>query len=86
MCDALADGIPRSRLTRRDLTAPVHGVRARAGIPVTTVEAIALVLRDDQFISHVDAARIWGAPVPSRFDGDPVHVSSIGTAPIMRRP
>ncbi len=84
--DALADGIPRSRLTRRDLTAPVHGVRARAGIPVTTVEAIALVLRDDQFISHVDAARIWGAPVPSRFDGDPVHVSSIGTAPIMRRP
>ncbi len=84
--EAVADGVSRARLTRRDLAAPVHGVRARSDCPVTVVEAIALVLRDDQFISHTDAARLWGAPVPSRFDDGPVHVTSIGSAPIMRRP
>ncbi|WP_220479275.1 hypothetical protein [Curtobacterium pusillum] len=53
---------------------------------MTTVEAIALVLRDDQFISHVTAARLWGAPLPGPFDDELVHVSSMGVAPVMRRP
>ncbi|MBT1545771.1 hypothetical protein [Curtobacterium aurantiacum] len=61
-------------------------MRARAGVAITLVEAIALVLRDDQFISHTTAARLWGAPLPSRLDDELVHVSAIGTAPIMRRP
>lgn len=84
--EALAAGASPSRLTRRDLRAPVHGVRVRADVPVTVVEAIAVVLRSDQFVSHTTAARLWGAPLPSRLDDELVHVTSIGTAPIMRRP
>lgn len=86
MKDALAEGVRRSRLTRKDLQAPLHGVRAVAGVPIETVEAVAVVLRDDQFISHVSAVRLWGSPTPARFDDGPVHVTSIGTAPVMRRP
>lgn len=84
--DAVGAGVARSRLARRDLVAPIHGVRSTIGTDVTTVEALALVMRADQFVSHVDAARLWGAPVPARFDGEPVHVTSIGDSPIMRRP
>lgn len=84
--DAIAAGVSPSRLTRRDLEAPVHGVRSRAGVPISTVEAIALVLRDDQFISHTTAAQLWGAPLPREHEGALVHVTSIGTAPVMRRP
>lgn len=84
--EAIAAGVSPSRLTRRDLEAPVHGVRSRAGIPITTVEAIALVLRGDQFISHTTAAELWGAPLPRRPGDALVHVTSIGTAPVMRRP
>jgi hypothetical protein len=84
--DALVLGATRARLTRTDLTAPIHGVRAPAGTSVQVVEAVSLVLRSHQFISHTTAAQIWGAPLPSRLDGDLVHVSSIGDAPIMRRP
>lgn len=84
--DALAEGATRTRLTRKDLRAPLHGVRAPAQLPLELVEAVATVLRSDQFVSHVSAARLWGVPLPPRFDGGPVHVSSIGTAPVMRRP
>jgi len=84
--DALAEGATRARLTRRDLQAPLHGVRAPGQVPVETVEAVAVVLRRDQFVSHVSAAQLWAAPVPRRFDDGPVHVSSLGTAPVMRRP
>lgn len=83
---AIAAGASPARLTRRDLRAPVHGVRVRADVPVTVVEAIAVVLRSDQFVSHTTAARLWGAPLPSRLDDELVHVTAIGTAPIMRRP
>ena len=84
--DALAEGATRARLTRKDLQAPLHGVRAGAYVPLEIVEAVAVVLRPDQFISHVSAARLWGAPLPARFEDGPVHVSSIGDAPVMRRP
>lgn len=84
--DAVATGSSRTRLTRRDLTAPIHGVRAPVDLDLRLVEAIAIVMRRDQFVSHLDAARLWGGPVPARFDGGPVHVTSIGDSPIMRRP
>ncbi|WP_144760147.1 hypothetical protein [Curtobacterium sp. 9128] len=83
---ALANGLSRSRLTRRDLMAPLHGVRAPAAYEVDIIEAVALVLRRDQYVSHVTAARLWGAPLPSRLQDALVHVTSIGPAPIMRRP
>lgn len=84
--DAVALGVSRARLTRTDLTAPIHGVRAPVGRDVRMVEAVALVLRSDQFLSHTTAAELWGAPLPVRLEAELVHVSSIGEAPIMRRP
>lgn len=84
--DALALGASRARLTRKDLVAPLHGVRVPAGQRIDLVEAVAVVMRSDQFLSHTTAARLWGAPLPARFDDDLVHVTSIGEAPVMRRP
>jgi hypothetical protein len=84
--EAVAAGIPRSRLTRADLSAPIHGVRAPADQPISRVEAVALVLRPDQFFSHLTAARLWGAPLPGPIDDELVHVTSANGSPIMRRP
>jgi hypothetical protein len=84
--DAVAAGVTRARLSRTDLEAPIHGVRAPSGLGVSTVEAIALVLRDDQFFSHGTAALLWGAPVPGDFGHETIHVTSVGVAPVMRRP
>jgi hypothetical protein len=83
--DALDAGASRNRLARTDLTAPIHGIRTLASQPVRLVEAVAAVLRPDQFFSHVTAAALWGAPV---IDDDPdvVHVSVLGDGPVMRRP
>ncbi|WIB26117.1 hypothetical protein [Curtobacterium sp. MCSS17_015] len=84
--DAVAAGATRTRLSRTDLEAPIHGVRAPSGLGVSRVEALALVLRDDQFFSHGTAALFWGAPVSGHFGGEAVHVTSVGVAPVMRRP
>ncbi|MDR6866846.1 hypothetical protein J2Y69_001445 [Microbacterium resistens] len=51
-------------------------------------------LRPGQFYSHETAAVLWGAPLPLAFVDDapadghalPVHVSSFGTAPLVRTP
>lgn len=83
---AITSGVTRSRLTRRDLVSPLHGVRAPVEYPVDIVEAVALVLRPDQFVSHVTAAKLWEAPLPIRLRDALVHVTSVGSAPIMRRP
>ncbi|MBT2504003.1 hypothetical protein [Curtobacterium sp. ISL-83] len=82
---AVADGVSRERLRRRDLVTPVHGVRASACSDVTPVEALAVVLRPDQWFSHVTAARIWSAPLPARLrDDTTVHVSSSSEAAMRR--
>lgn len=83
--DAVASGIPRHRLRRSDLAVPIHGVRAPSQFRPTLVEAVATVLRDDQWFSHSTAASMWGAPLPRDLAQDVVHVSTASDR-TMRRP
>ena len=83
--DALASGIPRHRLRRSDLAIPIHGVRAPSRLRPTLVEAVATVLRHDQWFSHSTAASMWGAPLPRNLAQDVVHVSTASDR-TMRRP
>jgi hypothetical protein len=88
VADAVAMGVNAERLRRSDLTSPVHGVRAARGSDdfESFVDALALVMRPDQFFSHTTAARLWGAPLPLAAQHDrTVHVSTSGTGPRMRR-
>ncbi|QCR44527.1 hypothetical protein C1N91_14385 [Curtobacterium sp. SGAir0471] len=76
-----------NRMRRADLRSPVHGVRVLRDREVGLVECIALVLRPEQRFSHTTAACLWGAPVPRAFrDATSVHVATVGTASLMRRP
>jgi hypothetical protein len=82
---ALERGVSPGRLRRSDLVAPIHGVRAPAGATVGPIEAVATVLRPGQRFSHVSAARLWGAPLPSTLrEDDTVHVSSDGPVAMRR--
>lgn len=88
VADAAARGVNAERLRRSDLAAPVHGVRVAVGTDEfqSFVEALALVMRPDQFFSHTTAARLWAAPLPrSVQDGRSVHVSTRAEGPRMRR-
>jgi len=88
VADAVGMGVNAERLRRSDLAAPVHGVRVAAGGDdfESFVEALALVMRPDQFFSHTTAARLWGAPLPLAVQREQtVHVSTSGTGPRMRR-
>lgn len=87
--DALASGIAKDRLRRRDLITPARGVRlpADADELLHRLIAIGLLLRSDQHLSHVSAAVLWDCPLPqtlSRVDST-VHVSTVGSAPVERR-
>lgn len=84
--DAVEHGIDPERLRRADLAAPVHGVRAPID-SVDFIDAVALVMRPDQFFSHTTAAAIWGAPLPQSVQSlGSVHVSTVGDGVRMRRP
>ncbi|WIE64487.1 hypothetical protein DEI99_014830 [Curtobacterium sp. MCLR17_036] len=84
--EAFAKGVHPERLRRRDLVAPVRGVRAAAD-DADFVAAVALVMRPDQYFSHTTAAALWGAPLPPCFRDDPmVHVTTVGEDGRMRRP
>lgn len=74
--DAVVEGVPRHRLRRSDLVTPIHGVRASSRLRPTLVEAVAVVLRGDQWFSHTTAVRIWGGPLPRSVPDDVVHVST----------
>ncbi|MCJ1714502.1 endonuclease domain-containing protein [Curtobacterium sp. VKM Ac-2922] len=87
--DAAALGVNAERLRRSDLSAPVHGVRVVMGNEgfASFIEALAVVMRPDQFFSHTTAARLWGAPLPRAVQDDPtVHVSTTADRARMRRP
>ncbi|PYY46945.1 hypothetical protein DEI84_11850 [Curtobacterium sp. MCBD17_023] len=83
--DALASGLDPGRLRRMDLQRPVHGVRVVRGSDATMVDVLTPLLRPDQFFSHTTAAALWGAPLPRRVRAE-VHVTTAGTAALMRRP
>lgn len=82
--DALEIGVGSGRLRRRDLVRPAHGVRS-SDPALQLVDAISLVLRPDQYLSHTTAAAFWGAPLPPAAR-ESVHVTTMGAGPVMRRP
>jgi hypothetical protein len=82
--EAVGYGVDPGRLRRRDLVRPVHGVRS-TDATMSIVAAVGLVLGPDQYLSHTTAAALWGAPLP-RGAEVPVHVTTDGTGPVMRRP
>jgi hypothetical protein len=77
--DGLASGVSASRLRGRDLDAPYWGVRTTAGIASDEAgKATAFFSRaaDLIVVSHVSAAKLWGMPLPARFEFDErLHVS-----------
>ncbi|MCP2637324.1 hypothetical protein K0817_012230 [Microbacterium sp. HD4P20] len=77
---AVALGVSPSRLTRRDIRPPFHGVRALVGVPDSTlVEAClgyAPRLAPWQFFSHETVFGLIGAPTPEWPYRPAVHVSA----------
>ncbi len=72
--------MPAQRLRRADLTAPFHGVRSLPGADDELVERCAAyraAMREGTFFSHVTAAALYGLPLPMRFRGRDIHVSSV---------
>lgn len=82
---ALRLGVPETRLRRKDLSRPFHGVRsvdrvaADGGEESIVRRAIEYSrrMREEEFFSHVTAAILWGLPLPpqrmlTRSQGDAV--------------
>ena len=77
--DALRAGVRHSRLRRRDLAKPFHGVRATSDDTFSARCAAAQTRFDARhFFSHTTAARILGLPLPAREeDASTLHVAVI---------
>jgi hypothetical protein len=75
--DADREGVPRSRLRRKDLARPFRGVRAAGPDPVDPLSAAAVLLGEHQFVSHVAAARVWGIRLPRRVRSRAIDVSAL---------
>ncbi len=87
--DGLARGLTRGVLRGDAYVTPLHGTRVPAALASSDAEvlraALLSVASSDQFLSHTTAARIHGIPLPSRLDGDPLHLASPTLGPRMRR-
>lgn len=77
--DALSRGATRAQLRSADLTSPFWGVRVVRGISDESLaSAAAYLARSPQpaIVSHVSAAKLWGIPLPPRWQRDErLHVS-----------
>jgi hypothetical protein len=84
---AIIGGMSNSRLRGRDLEVPFWGVRSPTGFATDLPgRALAYFSRASELaiLSHATAARIWGIPLPSRWQEDErIHVS---LPPDMRAP
>ena len=93
---AAAEGIREGRLRGSDLERPFYGVRrvrsdAPTGESIGARERRLLLerclaylprLAHGHHFSHITAARLWGCPLPTRFDeNEPLDVSRPGRAP-----
>lgn len=69
--DAMADGMPRSRMRRRDLRRDFDGVRTPAAIPDSLrarCASLQLLLDERHAFTGITAARLWGMPLPRRLE------------------
>lgn len=70
--DGLRAGLTTGRLNSAEFTSPHRGVRMRgaATTPLEIARAFVPRLGERTVLGGLTAARIWGLPVPRRFDGD----------------
>ncbi|AYF98853.1 hypothetical protein D7I47_11720 [Protaetiibacter intestinalis] len=70
--------VSRSRMRRRDVAHPFHGVSG-VELRLDTIRercaAFQPIMLDGQAFSHVTAAALYGAPLPSWLTDEPLHVS-----------
>jgi hypothetical protein len=88
--EAVAAGVPRSRLGAPDVRHPHHGLYVpRAGREPGVIERcewLVTLLGEHQWFSHGTAARIYGMPLPRRErSDDDLHVMTLAGAAPMRR-
>jgi hypothetical protein len=78
--DALTRGVTRERTRSSDLDRPFRGIRAPQAPDrsfLQSCEAYAAGMADDQYFSHLTAARLLGLPLPWRLqDSSLLHVTS----------
>ncbi|WP_404313436.1 hypothetical protein LG314_06440 [Agrococcus terreus] len=78
--DGIAAGLTRGELRGGEWCSPAHGVRVTGSVGDARADfaaAVRAAASDDQFFSHVTAARIHGMPLPARLAGDRrIHVAS----------
>jgi len=88
--EADAEGVSRKRLRSPDVTQPFRGVNVagRATLDyIDRVEALLPLLRAGDAFSHITAARLLGAQLPSHRQRETrVHVTTIGGGNRVRRP
>lgn len=70
--DGLRAGLTHGQLNSAEFTSPHRGVRMRgvATTPLEIARAFVPRLNEASVLGGVTAARVWGLPVPRRFDGD----------------
>lgn len=77
---AVEQGVGRGRLRGSDLERPFRGVRAHPGAAddlLGRCRAYATRLRPGDYFSHTTAARLWGVPLPARYEHESrLHVST----------
>jgi len=86
--EALETGMSRDRLRARDLSRPFVGART-VNAPIVTrdlAQALAPLLRADQYFSHLTAAELQGMRMPGRGWLQPLHVTGREVDRGMRRP
>ncbi|THG29681.1 endonuclease domain-containing protein [Naasia lichenicola] len=79
VAQAMAAGVSRSRLRAGDLASPFHGVRSpqRPASLIGRAYAYAPKLLHGRFFSHTTAAVLLKMRMPTGFDEDVLHVSSV---------
>jgi very-short-patch-repair endonuclease len=82
---AQAAGIGEHRLRAKDLEAPIRGARVPAG--GTKLDAVCALLSPGQAFTGPTSAKIWGMPLPRRWQNESrFWVSALSTTHAMRRP
>ncbi|WP_423918011.1 hypothetical protein ACPEEZ_09580 [Frigoribacterium sp. 2-23] len=85
--EALAAGVPPTRLRASDLRAPHRGVRV-VGEPQSLLDRcreLAPLLAPDEYFAHVTALGLFGVPLPWRAPAAALHVGRPSGAPGRQR-
>lgn len=88
--DAIEQGVSRNRLRGTDIAHPHRGLYVPTGLEDSfelRCRNLVPLLGDDQWFSHMTAARLWGFPLPIMWDAaEQMHVLTMANAAPIRRP